>query len=526
MPCRRLLTDLVKTVAILAQGNGSSGSSPPRLCSCRVVPAGGVAGPTSSDLWCAPSACLHLLQLFWVAAGKCWHVVSWAPRLRTSGALPRPARTSLQRPAMAPSPGASWLWLAHLVALLALRGLPSAGLLCPSFTPDADKHRAPGLLSQLPGPANRQQRKRLTPALLVAWATCPAPLATWGRALPTPSWRRHRAAWVPRRPPHRRVQRLRRRCGFAGCRVGEASNPGPPSPGTPLGGERQPMAVDASGSSGRERSPPPGQRSPDRVFCPVPGCPASMPGSRGWTSHAAMRPHLEDHAAGTLDGDVPQAYRARQHLDLCSVCGGLVSSRYNGAHPRCRPAARRAAAAAPAAAALAVAGPSLETACAANTPVLRHVPKAARAVWAQCLSRALAQVASTNSLQAWRDLFMLPKAVLRPAPRGGRRHRLQAAQFTQRRCARWLAGEREELWDAMPATRRKRPEEMDDEEARSARQSRCCSLAAEGELSRACAALTSPPLLNNTGAVAAKLQEKHPRAAPARPALWPLVCQP
>jgi hypothetical protein len=138
----------------------------------------------------------------------------------------------------------------------------------------------------------------------------------------------------------------RRRCGFAGCRVGEASNPGPPSPGTPLGGERQPMAVDASGSSGRERSPPPGQRSPDRVFCPVPGCPASMPGSRGWTSHAAMRPHLEDHAAGTLDGDVPQAYRARQHLDLCSVCGGLVSSRYDGAHPRCRPAARRAAAAA------------------------------------------------------------------------------------------------------------------------------------------------------------------------------------
>ena len=286
------------------------------------MPAGGVAGPTSSDLWCAPSACLHLLQLFWVAAGKCWHVVSWAPRLRTSGALPRPARISLQRPAMAPSPGASWLGLTHLVALLALRGLPSAGLLCPSFTPDADKHRAPGLLSQLPGPANRQRRKRLTPALLVAWATCPAPLAMWGRALPTPSWRRHRAAWVPRRPPHRRVQRLRRRCGFAGCRVGEAFNPGPPSPGTPLGGERQPMAVDASGSSGRECSPPPGQRSPDRVFCPVPGCPASMPGSRGWTCHAAMRPHLEDHAAGALDGDVPQAYRARQHLDLCSVCGG------------------------------------------------------------------------------------------------------------------------------------------------------------------------------------------------------------
>ena len=232
-----------------------------------------------------------------------------------------------------------------------------------------------------------------------------------------------------------------------------------------------------------------------------------------------MRPHLEDHAAGTLDGEVPQAYRARQHLDLCSVCGGLVSSRYNGAHPRCRPAARRAAAPIVGGGAPAFAGPSLETACATSIPVLRHVPKAARAAWAQCLSRALGQVASTNSMQAWRDLFMLPKAVLRPAPRGGRRHRLQAAQFTQRRCARWLAGEREELWEAPPSTRRQRTEEMDDEEARSARQSRCCALAAEGELSRACAALTSPPLLNNTGDVVAKLQAKHPRAAPARPAL-------
>ena len=43
--------------------------------------------------------------------------------------------------------------------------------------------------------------------------------------------------------------------------------------------------------------------------------------------------------------------------------------------------------------------------------------------------------------------------------------------------------------------------------------------AAEGELSRACAALVSPPLLDNTTDVVSKLQAKHPRAAPARPAL-------
>ena len=146
-----------------------------------------------------------------------------------------------------------------------------------------------------------------------------------------------------------------------------------------------------------------------------------------------------------------------------------MASRFNGAHPRCRPAARRAVVPVPAAG-LALPGPSIEAVFAEPAPVLRHVPKAARAAWAQCLSRALGQVAGNNTLQAWRDFFMLPKAVLHPAPRGGRRHRLQAAQFTQRRCARWLA-------------------------------------------------VVSPPLLDNTTDVVSKLQAKHPRAAPARPAL-------
>ena len=113
----------------------------------------------------------------------------------------------------------------------------------------------------------------------------------------------------------------------------------------------------------------------------------------------------------------------------------------------------------------------------------------------------------------------LPKAVLHPAPRGGRRHRLQAAQFTQRRCARWLAGEREELWGDLPGPRRRRPRDDDEEAAQAARQAGCCALAAEGELSRASAALESPPLLDNTTDVVSKLQAKHLRAAPARPAL-------
>ena len=134
--------------------------------------------------------------------------------------------------------------------------------------------------------------------------------------------------------------------------------------------------------------------------------------------------------------------------------------------------------------------------------------------------RALAAVAHHNSAEAWWDLLMLPKAVLRPAPRGGALRRQQAGQFTLRRCGRWLGGEREELLEAHARGRRAAhaPEDSEDPVVR-ARHSRCCALAGEGELSRACAPLVTPPLLNHDAHTVTKLRSKHPQAAPARPAL-------
>lgn len=119
---------------------------------------------------------------------------------------------------------------------------------------------------------------------------------------------------------------------------------------------------------------------------------------------------------------------------------------------------------------------------------------------------------------------MLPKAVLRPPPRGGAHRRLQAAQFTLRRCERWLHGEREELWEPLGGRlfHRRQPRDDAEDDGPSASQRRCCALAAEGELSRACSALVTPPLLRHDAAVVAKLQAKHPSATPARPALVPL----
>ena len=181
---------------------------------------------------------------------------------------------------------------------------------------------------------------------LVALRSALADAAALGGALPdrpSPACRPvqaalpRRAHWVPRRPRQARRRRLRRRCGFAALRVGEATNPGPPQPGTPVGGER-PRRMDLD--SPRERSP--ARNAPPRVFCPVPSCPCSQAlTARGWSSHASMRHHLDDHASGSLQGTLPAAYLAAHNLDLCSVCGLTVAHRSNGTHPRCRPQQRQ-----------------------------------------------------------------------------------------------------------------------------------------------------------------------------------------
>ena len=162
--------------------------------------------------------------------------------------------------------------------------------------------------------------------------------------------------------------------------------------------------------------------------------------------------------------------------------------------------------------------PDLVAIMEADIPTQRHVPKAARAAWAQCLARALCEAASENTSAAWTRLLLLPKAVLCPPPRGGTARRDHTAQFTLRRCRRWLAGERAGLWQA-PA-RRERWREADGPEAAQAhRHRRCCALAGEEELSRACSALVEPEALVIDDEVVAKLRRKHPQAPPARPAL-------
>ena len=152
--------------------------------------------------------------------------------------------------------------------------------------------------------------------------------------------------------------------------------------------------------------------SPARVFCPVPGCPASDPArAHGWANHTTMRAHIDAHLSGALVGEVPTAWLQQTGRTRCLVCRLSVSERH-GIHPTCRPEAR--AAAVGPRPSLDAGGPALPTLAAiqaGQTPTLRHVPALARHTWGQVLTRALASVAHRNDERSWAELLMLPQTV-------------------------------------------------------------------------------------------------------------------
>ena len=184
----------------------------------------------------------------------------------------------------------------------------------------------------------RQSRRLLTARLKQVWGK--AALESWDLlpglwTRPVAHLRRHR---------HRCLfpRRLRRRCGYAGVRVGEAAHPGPPAsdaPG-PSARARSPPAADGDGRPGRRQRVAQASEAV-RCFCPVPGCLLGDPQrASGWASHQSMRHHLDEHCSGALCGAVPAEYLRTHNLNVCGECGLLVAARYNGAHPRCRAAAR------------------------------------------------------------------------------------------------------------------------------------------------------------------------------------------
>ena len=132
---------------------------------------------------------------------------------------------------MAPSPRGSFLRALLFIPWAAGR-IHTCALPLP-FTPNRDIAPSPVWLPLMIG---RHQRRRLTGFLN---QQAPPPETTWDPLLP---WRNRPWVRLRRRHPHLREVGRQRWCGqpLRGIRIGEAQNPGPPMPGTPLGGDRPP----------------------------------------------------------------------------------------------------------------------------------------------------------------------------------------------------------------------------------------------------------------------------------------------
>ena len=295
-----------------------------------------------------------------------------------------------------------------------------------------------------------------------------------------------------------------------------------PSPGTPVGGERPRQRS----HSPRPARPPPqaqqmqvddGGGRPCRVFCPVPTCPChDTLRHRGWATAASMQAHVDAHLAGTLQGEVPAEWLHANNRTRCLVCGLSVAAN-RGVRPTCRPAYRAAAGNQPADDTMGgEALPSFADIQAGRTRTLRHIPAAAKSLWARTLSRALAAAVHSNNPRSWQELLMLPQTVLDAPPRGGHKHAKAAAAYTLDRLQRWDAGERLTLWES----RRQLRVRHAGPRAAADRQDFAISLAREGFDGKACAALLAEGLAPDTPDNVAALRSLHPvqPAIPITPA--------
>jgi len=229
------------------------------------------------------------------------------------------------------------------------------------------------------------------------------------------------------------------------------------------------------------------RRQPERRYCPVLGCLHGDPlRARGWTTKQALRNHLNEHSCGRLPGAVPQEVLQQNSWDQCSVCGSLVSTRYNGVCPHCRPAARAAVGEEPGTTRAHDTPrlPSLEAVHSRRVRMLKYVPKEARKLWGQCVARTAALVVLHNDEAAWTEWEMLAKTLLCTPKRQGKAHKTATVAFTKSRCVRWLDGERLELWEDLPATPATKGRKRSKEKEAEARQHLCCMLASDGLYSK------------------------------------------
>ena len=76
----------------------------------------------------------------------------------------------------------------------------------------------------------------------------------------------------------------------------------------------------------------------DRLRSPALSYPCSLVSFHGWDSLDSIRPHINSHLAGQLEGDFPVAWLSTCRFGVCMVCSWVLSTRWSSMHPSCRSA--------------------------------------------------------------------------------------------------------------------------------------------------------------------------------------------
>ena len=137
-------------------------------------------------------------------------------------------------------------------------------------------------------------------------------------------------------------------------------------------------------------------------------------------------------------------------------------------------------------------------------------------MWARCMVEAIGATTKCNLEYGWRQLLSLTKMVLRAAVRGGAKNKKRGANETRIRCERWLAGERETLWEPVPPrTKRKaktgdtRTDTIADLEFES-KEKALVAFCREGLYVKACGVLGNEPPAEITPAILQSMKDLHP----------------
>eukprot|EP00973_Karenia_brevis_P043622 6043735-Karenia_brevis.AAC.1 len=161
----------------------------------------------------------------------------------------------------------------------------------------------------------------------------------------------------------------------------------------------------------------------------------------------SFRVHLQEHVSGRLMGDVPAPALEQLDLDVCNICSKLLARRFGGTCPRCRPQLGEQNMQVDTGRPIPAGYPAIKEVFHANIPTRKHVPKGARSMWSECLTKCVNQINVHNDMLAWVEFYMLAKSVLRAAgQRAGRKHKKQSERDTRSRCKDWLNGNRLKLW--------------------------------------------------------------------------------